>query len=216
MSTKNVITAAVVALATSLLAFAVFSMSTTDVQKNSLLSAAVETFGDIKGVVLESPYVFKAGHGDGGNFLAISADGEINAGANQAAWRNTTGRTVYVLPENVSIGYTTGTASSTWTLYVGTSTSATFTNYARPTPTNLLMDGASIATSTIATGGISVARVGTTTSAGFGFAVPPLGYVVFDVQEAYACKSIGLCETATSTNRGVTKFFWTLRGHYKP
>lgn len=209
MSSKNtVLTAAVVALVTSLLALVAFNGTSAPAQ-------SPDTLGAISGTVVNTPTIFTAGHSDGGSFVTVTADGEINAGANQGAWRNTTGRTVYVHPSDVRIGYTSGTATSSYYFYVGTSTSSSYTNYARPSVTTLLVDAALVATSTSASGG-PITFVGTTTSAGTGVSVPAGSYVVFDVQEKHACKADAACTTATSTNRGITKFFWSLKATYQP
>lgn len=134
----------------------------------------------------------------------------IGPGANQGYWKNTLGKTVYLDIANTSIGFHSGTASSSLNFYVATSSSATLTDYVTPSGT-LPLSGARVATST--TGDTTF--MGTTTSAGTGFAVPAGSYVIFDIQEAYNCKTAtGLCETATSTNRGITNFFGSLRIYY--
>lgn len=212
MNVKSLIPAAVVALVVSLLAFAGYSALH---PSTSPLQGVIEDLGGMTGHVLEEIQIFKSGHGDGGDFVAITADGKIGAGANQAAWTNKTGRTVYVRPQDVQIGYTAGTATSSLNFYVGTSTATSFTDFARPTPTLLLMDGATDATSTSATGA-AVGHMGTSTNNGPVFAVPNGSRVVFNVQEKYACKADGACNTATSTNRGITEFFWFLRATFKP
>lgn len=137
----------------------------------------------------------------------------IGPGQNQASWVNNLGKTVYVDPYGTSLSYESGTASSSWLVYVGTSTaaSATYTDYARPAPTALLVDGALIATSSPAT----QTRIGTTTTAGTGFAVAPGERVIFNIQERFACKTIGTCETATSSNRGVNTFYGLLTIKYR-
>lgn len=214
MSPKNVITAAVVALVTSLLVFAAFSSSLKSQPAPSTLSGGVEeTLGAIQGVVLEAVHVFKNGHGDGGSHVTFTKDGEIGPGANQGAWRNTTGRDVFI--ERGELAFTSGTASSSMLVYAATSSAATISNdYARPGGLNLLIDGATFATSTPATRFFT----STTTPDGSrsGILVRSGEYLVFQVQERYGCKTVGACETATSTNRGISKFFWYLKGHYKP
>lgn len=210
MSTNNVLTAAVVALVVSVLTLAFFNVS-----HSAPAAQSSDTLGQIAGTVVNTPTIFVAGHSDGGNFVTVSADGEIPVGQNQAAWRNTTGRTVYVNAGDVRLGYASGTATSSYAFFVGTSTSASYTDFARPSVTTLLIDGALIATSTAATGG-PITRVGTTTSAGVDVSVPAGSYVVFDVQERYFCKANAACEIATSTNRGISKFFWSLKATYKP
>lgn len=134
----------------------------------------------------------------------------IGANANQGAWKNTTGKTVYVAPTDVSIGYESGTATSSYLFYVGTSTTATYTDFARPASTFLALDGATVATSSLAN-----TRVGTSTTAGTGFSVAPGEFVVFDIQERFFCKANAFCETATSTNRGITNFYGLLTIKYR-
>lgn len=151
-----------------------------------------------------------------GQDVFFSKTVSIPAGKNQAAWCNTGpngfGKTVLV--DNAEFGFSSGTASSSDLLYVATSTSATIANdYARPTGDYLLIDGASFATSTPG----SRFYVSTSTSAGRGLVAVPVGSCVnFQVQEKYACKSVGACETATSTNRGISTFTGILQGHFTP
>lgn len=130
----------------------------------------------------------------------------ITAGNNQTSWRNTTGKTVYAT--DIRMGYESGTASSTWNFYVGTSTASTFSNYARPSNTFLPIDGY-----VGATGTPKVIVTATSTTNGVKEVIPVLNneYLIFNVQETYACKSIGACETATSTNRGVNTFIGAFR-----
>lgn len=208
MSLKNtVLTAAVAALVTVMVTLASVSTMTPSVSS--------DTLGAISGTVVNTPTLFAAGHSDGGSIVEFAADGYIAAGQNQAAWRNTTGRVVYVKPGDVRIGFTSGTASSSLALFVGTSSASSYSDFARPTITTLLIDAALVATSTSASGG-PITYVGTTTSSGVGIAVPANSYVVFNVQDRYFCKAQGACETATSTNRGISRFLWSLRGSYQP
>ncbi len=135
----------------------------------------------------------------------------IPRGTNRVTFKNPEGKTIYVSAPSMSMGYSSGTASGTPTFYVGTTTagneSTAFADYARPTPTRLLIDGAIIATST----GPQII-VGTTTSTGIGFAVGTGDSIVFDVQEHFFCGSagnfpVGSCETATTTNTTITSYF---------
>lgn len=136
----------------------------------------------------------------------------IGSGANQTAWKNTLGRTVYIDASSVKIGYVAGTATSSLNYYVGTSTSATQTDYARPTRLYMPIDGATFATSTSA----SMIN-GTSTSNGVGsVAVQDGEYLFFMVSEKFGCKTNASCETATSTNRGITAFFAKFTGRYQP
>lgn len=171
--------------------------------------------GSLTGPVKNTPDNYTNGVAIGGDFVQFAKNGTISRGANQAHWTNNTGRTVFVSPEDTVLGFTSGTASSSWNFYVSTTTSTSVTDFARPTGSQLLIDGARISTST-GVGGAAIARHGTTTASGVLVAVPNGSSIVFNVQEAYACKAVGVCETATSTNRGVTDFFWRFVGYYKP
>lgn len=143
-----------------------------------------------------------------GNNTLLLVQGTIGPGQNQGRWRNTTGRTMLV--DRANLGYTSGTASSSYYFYVSTSTASSVTDYARPTGTYLPIDAAIVATSSGPT-----MITSTSTSAGQGTIMVPNGaYVIFDVQERYACKVVGVCETATSTNRGITNFSWSLQARY--
>jgi len=213
MSNKtNVISAVVVALVTSLLAFAFFTASLPPVAPALVDLSSSEDLGAIQGTVLETPYVFKNGSGDGGDFLTFTVNGRINAGSNQAAWRNTTNRTVYV---DYTEMIPTGTASTTFIFYVGTSTASTYSNnYAAPYAT--LVDGKRIATST--TPIVINSRADAGTLGRQTIAVAPGVYVNFAMLQGYlqAGCSGAVCEAATSTNRGISTIDWLLRGHYKP
>lgn len=151
-----------------------------------------------------------------GDRVGIIKAGTIGAGANQTSWTNTTGRTLYIGAADILFGYPSGTASSSWLVYVGTSTAASFADYSRPSGDYLPIDGAVVATNTAARAGL---RVGTTTTASparGAIQVNPGENLVFDVQERYACKTVGACETATSSNRGASSFFWQFKATYTP
>lgn len=149
----------------------------------------------------------------GGGYVTFSKGGVISTGQNQGSWRNTTGRVVYILPEQSSIGYQTGTASSSLLFYSATSSASTLSNdYAHPGGLVFGVDGATVATSTAG----PRMFVGTTTNSGAVIPVADGQYYVFQIQDRYACKAVGVCETATSTNRGITNFIWRLQGFYKP
>lgn len=178
-------------------------------------SSTDSNVGLISGPVHNTIESFAKGISTGGTFASFTANGTIDAGSNQGHWTNSTGRTVYINPGNVRIGYTSGTASSSFYFSAGTSTATTFTDYARPTPATLIIDMASVATST-GTGGGAITFVGTTTSAGKGISVPNGSSVVFSIQSNGSCKTVGACETATSTNRGISQFFWALTASYQP
>lgn len=158
---------------------------------------------------------FSAGVGIGGE-AHYSKRLIIPAGENQVAWRNTTGRDFYLDTPNVGIGYTSGTASSSLLAYVSIETTATVDDFAAPDGT-LVLQGSAIATSTAA----DVWRHATTSTDGTGYIVPAGSYLVFNVQSlntvlySIACTG-ATCETATSTNRGVSQFVGFLSGHFAP
>ena len=208
---QNLIPSAVVALVVSLLAFAGFSVMQPTAEVPSLPGAEATALGDINGVAIESPYVFKAGSGDGGDFLTITENGTINAGSNQGSWRNDTNRTVFI--DTVSL-FPTGTASTTFIYYVGTSTAATYTSdYTAPYAT--LIDGYRIPTSTpqlVINNHEHAGTLGRNI-----ISVDPGEYVNIAFFQGYletGCTG-ATCETATSTNRGFN-LDWYLRGHFKP
>lgn len=207
---KNVIIAAVVALVVSLLGSAGFVQTIDTVPVSSFNGEQVD-LGAIQGTVMESPYIFKNGAGMGGNHLTFTADGKIEARSNQAFWRNTTGRTVFVdLAEMV----TTGVASTTFQFFIGTTTSASITdNFTNPYAS--LVDAYSLATSSPAWRSVNSIKDPGTNGRGV---IPVLSgeYVYFTFQQdnANACTG-AICETATSTNRGFN-VDWYLRGHFKP
>lgn len=160
-----------------------------------------------------TPESFNSGVDFGDGYITFSKSGVIAAGSNQASWRNTTGRTVFVKPENTEIGYTSGTASSSLLFFVATSTGATLSNnYAHPGGSVFGIDGATVATSTPSPRWFN----GTTTTSGAVIPVLDGAYLNFQVQEKFACKTVGVCETATSTNRGITNFLVRFTGSYKP
>lgn len=186
---KNLILAGVVAVAVALLVVGVAKPATTSAPSNTPTGLSQTNIGEFPEGVKN------------GDLTRVSKSITIGSGANQTAFRNTTGRTIYVAPYSVSFGFTSGTATSSSSFYVGTSTASTFTDFARPTPVHLIVDGGIFATSTTGT-----AIKQATTTPGYAFAIPDGSYLIFDVQERFACKSDGICNTATSTNRGVTNY----------
>lgn len=147
-----------------------------------------------------------------GDKVFFYKNGTIGPGANQSAWLNNTGQPVLIDAGTTAISYTSGTATSSYLFYVSTSTSPTVADYGRPAGSYFMIDGATIATSTVPNGSLIM---GTSTSAGKGgIIVQPNEYLNFDVQERYFCKANALCETATSTNRGIQTFNWTFNGVY--
>lgn len=129
----------------------------------------------------------------------------IGTGQNQASWQNTTGGTIWVdTPEMYFLPTTTNAsmvASSSMAFYFGTSSTAVIANnFVRPAGL-LPIDGALIATST--RGQVTVSA--TSTTAGIKGVIPVQnGEWVFGLVESNGCTSatVGLCETATSSNRG--------------
>lgn len=177
-----------------------------------LLAFAVNAAPFFSGVYNQVNTYFKEG-ATLGDRTVLYESGTIGAGANQAAYYNNTGRTLYINSNDIHMGWTSGTASSSIVFYVSTSTASSVTDYARPTGTYLLIDGATFATSSPA---VSIST-GTTTDAGAGaITLAPNEYLIFNVQEQYACKTIGACETATSSNRGIASFFWNFKATYIP
>lgn len=158
------------------------------------------------------------------NGKQASTDGGFSA---FAYWKNTTGKTVYI--DNLDVA-TDGVASSTYKLYAyATSTASTtsatgvagtyartlydFTAPANNGTTRLIIDGALISTSSVAT---------TTSNLDKAYAprvtlVPNNSYVFIQLQPnpstAGGCSGLpGLCESATSTKRGFN-IFWRLMYH---
>lgn len=134
--------------------------------------------------------------------------GTIPASDNQEFWYNNTGKTVYVdLAEMI----TTGTASSTYDFFVGTTTSASLSSDFTD-PFSTLIHDFNLATSTTIRAINSIKDAGTN-----GRSVIPVAageYVFFTFQQTFdnACTG-SVCETATSTNRGFN-VNWNLRIHY--
>lgn len=144
-----------------------------------------------------------------GDATLFTKKGTIPATENQGSWKNRLGQTVYI--DAVNFGYTSGTATSSLLFYVATTSAGTISSdYAHPGGLIFPIDGATVATS-------SASRIfsATSTTSGFG-SLPVLDgeSVTFQVQERFACKVNGLCETATSSNRGITNFSWYFRAHY--
>lgn len=147
-----------------------------------------------------------------GDRVSFNKSGTIGPGVNQSSYCNNVGQPLFISAGDVSMGWTSGTASSSLLFYVSTSTGTTVTDYARSPGSYDLIDGAALATSTVANASLIT---GTTTSAGKGgVLLQQSECLVFNVQERYACKANGACETATSTNRGIQSFFWNFKATY--
>lgn len=198
MSSKKTMLAAVVALVAFL--GAIFATS----------SNAPAPEGDVGGPSnVQDSAVFTNGVGFGKTgYLMFDTNGTIGAGSNQASWRNTLGRTVYI---DLAYLRTSGTASTTFRFGIATSTAATVNNYTAPFAS--LINNYRIATSSAATTTSSLAR-------SMGEPLIPVAsgeYVNIYFQQGYGQTNCtgAVCETATSTNRGFN-VDWYLRGHYKP
>lgn len=128
---------------------------------------------------------------------------QIQRGQNQASWKNTTGRTVYMLAGDIEMG---GIASGTIAVSVGTTTAASTS----------VIDNFSVSTAPIWSRFIDATSISTSSQLGviadnianhktsYPGMVPVLdGQKVWLVAESL-CKTTGGCETATSSNRGFT------------
>ncbi len=122
----------------------------------------------------------------------------IGPGVNKAFWKNTNGRAVIL---DYAEMITSGVASSTYKFYVATSTGTYTTDYTAPLPsTGLLIQGASVATS-------SVAKVVTSAASSTGATAGAIRvldgeYLMFTFQQPGPACNGATCETSTSTNRG--------------
>lgn len=212
MNFKNIVTSVVVAALVSVAAIFAFYPSETYTQyvpASTENVAAATASGGVHQAIEQ--WVNGLMPGDQNEFWK---SGTIEAGRNQASFQNKTGRTVYFNPSNASIGWTTGTASTTFAFYIATSTGASISNDFATPAGNLLLSGAYAATTTQAQ-----FYAGTTTSNGVNGAVtvPAGSYVNILVRSFMGGLCDGsVCETSTSTNRGITRFLWTIKGRYQP
>lgn len=158
--------------------------------------------------VHNTPEAYTQGLDLGDGYIEFSKSGIIGPGANQGSWHNTLGRTVYINPSQVAIGFTSGTASTSMKYYAATSSTATFASDTAAPSSILAINATVVATSTV-----GPAFVVGQTSTGSGIPVTDGQYFVFQLQQVNA-SPVG--ETATSTNRGISNFFWRLKGAYKP
>ncbi len=151
--------------------------------------------------------------------------GSITAGSRLSYWYNDTGSPVYVTP--AVQGWSSGTASTSLrvAMYATTTqptTTAAVLDYATPTdaivgPSALLFNQLYATSSTATTTNSAMAtKAGTSNGA---VTVPVGGYLVVLLQNASGVSNApnplcngATCETATSTKRGISTFFW--RGHY--
>lgn len=127
---------------------------------------------------------------------------QITRGLNKISWKNTTGGPVVVKIGDASLS---GTASSTFKIYVGTTTSPTVTDTFATAITapfwSQFIDGAQVATG-------SPTGVWADNIANHKSGLPSMirvedGQYLTMAVETF-CKTSGSCETATSTNRGWT------------
>lgn len=213
MNAKNIISTVLVALVTSVLATTVMlsTKATSEVTNDTNESEETTTLGALVATVKEGVHAFRSGITFGDEYVYFAKSGVIGVRANQGFWINNTGRDVQV---QAQLGFTSGTASSSSNIYAATSSTNTIaSDYVTPGGKYRIIDGANWATSTTAR-----AVTSTTTSDGSQnwFTVRAGERVVFQVQDRYGCKTVGVCETATSTNRGITNYFWHILARYKP
>jgi hypothetical protein len=205
---KNIIVSAVTAIVVLVVGLAVIGSVA-----NAPVSTGLET-GSVNGPIQNSVWNFQKGASFGSNkYAQFSQSGIIAAGANQASWQNRTGRTIYINRHDVS---TTGTASSTYALYVYASTSParTIYDFVAPASANrMLINNFALATSSAATTTSSLDKA----LAGKVVQVPDGSYVDIQLSSAApGCPSVaGVCESATSTNRGFN-LEWYFEGYYAP
>lgn len=162
-----------------------------------------------------APAGFKKGIAYGSRSVHFTAEGDLLAGVNQVAWRNTTGRKVVVDKAEMR---TTGTASSSYLFYVGTSTAASNTSFDFGTAMfSELIDAPSLATSSPIKVFTSMSDTDQGTNGRGAIEVEDGEYVLFMFRKQDLINSCSgsVCEAATSTNRGFN-VRWLLEGHYIP
>ncbi len=136
-----------------------------------------------------------------GEAIEINKVVSIPAGSDNFVYTNRSGRAQYV---DLLALRTSGTASSTFTLVAGTSTSATAWN-GFSVPSNLKSFlSATLATSSTATSTNSIQGNGAPSGSGAGVAYLAAGEsLIVGLYQTYGNACTGaVCETATSTNRG--------------
>src|SRR3990167_6494717 len=135
-------------------------------------------------------------------------DGTIAAGTDYSYWKNTTGAIVYA--DYGIFGMETGVASSTFNLIMfATSTLPEVAQWNADiiATSTILVSQTTYATSTAATSTNSYIARGNGTVKIF-----PNQFLVSHMRHTGPCGVNGLCEQATSTNRGFNPFW---RAHYK-
>lgn len=136
------------------------------------------------------------------NHLQLTDTLVIKQGQNQVSWKNNTGTDVFVTYGNAQI---LGVATSTFKMYVGTSTAATVTNTFAPGITAPLwsqfIDGVTVATNTPSLTLFADNITNHKTAVPGTLRVTNGQYLVAAV-ETYPCTPALNCSTATSSTRG--------------
>ena len=211
-NTKNIVITSVIALVISIL-IGIFFVGKVANQSNLI--------GSVRTVADQFPNGIQLG-----NETINTAEGVITLGANQAAWRNTTGSTIYVEDTQAftlatSSSVTGAVATSSYRVMIGTSTASSISNFATPDAFNSSLLLWPIGTSKVSNS--------LTASSSRSFAngqnsnklvsLPNNGYLIINIingltgAPATQCTQGGPCESATSTNRGF-KLGWYVRYHY--
>lgn len=164
-----------------------------------------ESSAPVAGDVVPNPQWFTSGYGFGSlSSLYLSSKLTLGAGQNQAAWQNLTGSTVTVDMSHFDL---TGSASSTFAVWVGTSTSATATNSfsltTAPFWAQLIGANNTVATGTSGTYPTILDNYMGHKS-GYPAEINVLNGQYLLVVASSFCAADGACNTATSTNRGWT------------
>lgn len=177
-------------------------------------SAEAEAMGAIEAFT-KAIAGFPKGYSNGSRSAHFTVEGDLLAGENQGAWRNTTGRRVVIEYAEMR---TTGVASSSYLFYAGTSTTATCTSCNFSTANfSELIDAPSLATSSPIKVFNSISDTDQGTNGRGAIEVEDGEYVLFMFRKQDLINSCSgsVCEAATSTNRGFN-VRWLLKGHYIP
>ncbi len=150
--------------------------------------------------VINNPYAFTSGFYLGNQKGLTRADAiTITPGQNQVAWKNNSAGTVFVRLGDIEVD---GVASSTERWSVGTSTTATKADTFSPTAAQFwsqFIDNVTISTSTQP--GVWADNIANHKTSWPGTLEVVSGEYIFMSVESF-CKTVGGCETATSSNRG--------------
>lgn len=164
------------------------------------------------GNITQQQDFYTNGVGIGPDYVMFTRNGVIGTSQNEGFWTNRTGRTVYINRADVT---STGTASSTYRIYVGTTTAPTaLDDFSAPYAS--LVNGFLWATSTAATTTSSIGARNTTNTGVIPVADGQSVFVQLQAVNDNRCAAALRCETATSTNRGITRLEWIIQGYYKP